>query len=188
MIWTVSKYPVWLTQKPRKGDFGELKCQKFAGKPCPQTTREVVNWWKFLIRVWLYPFCHWIFLTWVCMYLFIYLELIEREPKPQENERASGKAARSWGKQKTTSALEKTFPTPCSRGSFCVSIAPLSRAARVPLLTNSEDVVRDWPECCHLLLCCAFAILFFFYVILKDVLKLSLFFFLSYPCKKLCKV
>ena len=25
VIWTVSKYLIWMTQKPREGDFGELK-------------------------------------------------------------------------------------------------------------------------------------------------------------------
>ena len=43
MVWTVSKYPVWMTQKPRKGDFGELKSQKFPGGACPKTSLEVGN-------------------------------------------------------------------------------------------------------------------------------------------------
>ena len=32
-----------MTQKPRKGDFGELKSQKFPGGACPKTSLEVGN-------------------------------------------------------------------------------------------------------------------------------------------------
>ena len=31
------QYPVWITQKPKKVDFRELKSQKFSGETCPQT-------------------------------------------------------------------------------------------------------------------------------------------------------
>ena len=44
MVWTVSKYPVWMTQKLRKGDFRELKSQKkIPGGVYPQTFLEVRN-------------------------------------------------------------------------------------------------------------------------------------------------
>ena len=43
MIWTVRKYPVWMTQRPRKGDFAELKYTKFPEDPCPQTSLAVGN-------------------------------------------------------------------------------------------------------------------------------------------------
>ena len=32
-----------MTQKPRKGDFGELKCKKFPAGACPQTSLEIGN-------------------------------------------------------------------------------------------------------------------------------------------------
>ena len=41
MVWTVSKYPVWMTQKPQKGDFGELKSKKYPRGPCPLISLEV---------------------------------------------------------------------------------------------------------------------------------------------------
>ena len=43
MVWTVSNYPVWMTQKPRKGDFGELTSKTFPGEPYSQTSLEVGN-------------------------------------------------------------------------------------------------------------------------------------------------
>ena len=41
MVWTVSKYPVRMTQKPRKGDFGVLKPQIniFRGSMPPDRSR-----------------------------------------------------------------------------------------------------------------------------------------------------
>ena len=43
MVWTVSNYPVWMTQKPRKGDFGELTSKTFPGEQYSQTSLEVGN-------------------------------------------------------------------------------------------------------------------------------------------------
>ena len=43
MVRAVSKCPVWMTQKPRKGDFGELKAKTFPRGSCPQT---VPRRWK----------------------------------------------------------------------------------------------------------------------------------------------
>ena len=44
MVWTVSKYPVWMTQKHWKWVFGELKSQKFPWGTCLQTPLEA---WAF---------------------------------------------------------------------------------------------------------------------------------------------
>ena len=33
------QYPVWMTWKPRKGDFKELKSKKFPGGACPRSAR-----------------------------------------------------------------------------------------------------------------------------------------------------
>ena len=43
MVWTVSKYPVWMSPKSWKRDFGELKSKKFPRGACPQTSLEVGN-------------------------------------------------------------------------------------------------------------------------------------------------
>ena len=37
-IWGECNYPFWMTLKPRKGDFWELKCKKFPGVACPWMT------------------------------------------------------------------------------------------------------------------------------------------------------
>ena len=102
-------------------------------------------------------------LSYLGMYVFIYLFRTHRERTQTARERAS-----KWQSSEKLRKVEnhirpgENLPHPLfSRLLSCIDGAPL---------------------------CCAFAILFFFYVILKDVLKLSLFFFLSYPCKKLCKV
>ena len=39
MVWTVSKYPVCMTQKPWKGDFEVLKSKYFPSKHAPDLTR-----------------------------------------------------------------------------------------------------------------------------------------------------
>ena len=39
MVWTVSKYPVCMTQKPWKGDFEVLKSKYFPWKHAPDLTR-----------------------------------------------------------------------------------------------------------------------------------------------------
>ena len=38
-----------MSQKPRKGEWGELKCQKFPGGACPQIFLEVGNWSVFIL-------------------------------------------------------------------------------------------------------------------------------------------
>ena len=43
MVCIVGKFPVWMTQKPRKGDFGELKSKKKSRGSMPQTYVEVGN-------------------------------------------------------------------------------------------------------------------------------------------------
>ena len=43
MVCIVGKFPVWMTQKPRKGDFGELKSKKNSRGSMPQTYIEVGN-------------------------------------------------------------------------------------------------------------------------------------------------
>ena len=35
VVWTVSKYPLWMTQKPRKGDFGGLTSKNFSREHTP---------------------------------------------------------------------------------------------------------------------------------------------------------
>ena len=37
------QYPVWMTQKPRKGDFRKLKSKKFPRRPCPQDPPEILR-------------------------------------------------------------------------------------------------------------------------------------------------
>ena len=50
------QYPVWMTQKPRKRDFGELKSQEFLKGACPWTALETCafrarlgNWSIFIL-------------------------------------------------------------------------------------------------------------------------------------------
>ena len=49
MVWTVRKYPVQTSQKPRKGEFVELKSKTFPGGACPQTSLEVGNQSVFIL-------------------------------------------------------------------------------------------------------------------------------------------
>ena len=42
-------YPVWMTQKPRKGDYRELKSKKIFGRACPrmEPSRSLCLWHSF---------------------------------------------------------------------------------------------------------------------------------------------
>ena len=166
MIWTVSKYCVWMTQKPRKGDFGELKCQKFAGEPCPQTSRGSrksvsINSWS------AYDSIHFATESFLLGYFFIYLELIERPNRKRMSEQVA----------KHREAEESRKPS-----SPFVLAAPFvyrSRLSRVPLACGFLRIVKmSWETNLSVVICiCAMRLqLFSFLCYLKRRFKTFPFF------------